>query len=138
MGSGSVPPDLPDDAALLAAAGWSNVPSARLLAKDATDDFCVAIIDSNGGLGSVPYETFEFFERSPDGTWMSSGDSGPAHGLHVGWRTEHVYLCGRSSRSVVVIEHLGWRHERQTGVDGWWVFVAYEDVPGPEPTVLSR
>jgi hypothetical protein len=42
---------VPDDEVLLAAGGWTEVPSARILAKFAADDFCVVVVDSNGGLG---------------------------------------------------------------------------------------
>jgi hypothetical protein len=61
----------PDDEVLLAAGGWRDVPSARILAKFATDRFCVVVLDSNGGLGGRRvYETVEFYRRTPRG-WQN-------------------------------------------------------------------
>jgi hypothetical protein len=50
----------PSDRELLAAGGWSDVPSAQILAKAVEDNFCAVVLDSNGAEGARLYETVEF------------------------------------------------------------------------------
>lgn len=114
---------VPSDTALLEAAGWSDVPSARVLAKASTDRFCVVVLDSNGGLGARPYETVEFFFRTDDDAWHNAGDMGPAGDDGGGWHTGHAYVYGRSAEDCVVVEFNGERYSLEPSSSGWWAFV---------------
>ncbi len=124
-------PDGVDEATLLAAAGWADVPTARVLASVATDRVAVMVLDSNGGLGGRPHETIEKLTRDDAGHWRSAGDLGPAAGGGAGWFDGHSYAYGQAepgvsqvlatvSDEVVVCD---------VQVDRWWIgIVAY-----PEP-----
>ena len=102
---------LPSDSELLAAGGWGDVPSARILAKASEDDFCAVVLDSNGAQGARPYETVEFFMRQKDGSWSSLGDFGPAGTSGSGWHSGFSYEYGRSDDDGF----------------GWWIVVLGED-----------
>ena len=118
---------VPGDEVLVVAAGWGDVPSVRVLAKDGTDDFCVAVVDVNGGLGARAYETVELFARAEDGTWGSTGDLGPAAGGGSGWTDGHFFTYGRSTEPHVrVVVGERW-HEIVTQVDGWYAFAVRVD-----------
>jgi len=130
----------PDDAApadgvLLAAAGWSDVPSARILAKYATDQFCVVVLDSNGGLGGRSYETVEHYVRTEAG-WENTGDFGPAAGGGSGWADGHTFIYGQSTDPEVRIAVGGRWHRVPTQTDGWFAFAARQD--DYDPAVLPR
>jgi hypothetical protein len=118
---------VPDDEVLLAAGGWTDVPSARVLAKFATDDFCVAVLDFNGGLGGLVYETVEHFVRTPDGRWENTGDFGPAAGGGLGWSDGHTFLYAQSASSEVTVVFEGREHRVPTQTDGWFAFAARQD-----------
>jgi hypothetical protein len=124
----------PDDI-LLAAGGWSDVPSARILAKYATDRFCIVVLDSNGGLGGRVYETIEHYVRTDDGRWENTGDFGPAVGGGSGWSDGHTFLYGQSAEPYVTVI-FGDRHRVPTQTDGWFAFAARQD--DHDPTSVPR
>jgi hypothetical protein len=128
--------EVPDDETLLAAAGWSDVPSARILAKYATDRFCIVVLDSNGGLGGRVYETVEHFVRTADGRWDNTGDFGPAAGGGYGWNDGHTYIYGQSASPEVTIVFQGQEYQVPTHTDGWFAFAARQDEY--DPTSVPR
>jgi hypothetical protein len=118
--------EAPDDADLLAAAGWDGTPSAHVLAKAVTNRFCAAAIDVNGGLGAPPYETIEFFVCSSDGRWTTAGDGGGATAGASGWHDGYAFACGESVEDEVIVTFDGDRHGVQT-TNGWWMFAGRQD-----------
>lgn len=120
----------PGDGVLLAAAGWSDVPSARILAKYATDHLCVVVLDSNGGLGGRSYETVELFVRTETG-WENTGDFGPAAGGGSGWADGHMFTYGQSPDPEVRIVLGGRWYQVLTQTDGWYAFAARQDEYNP-------
>ena len=80
------------------------------LAALVEDNFCAAVLDSNGAQGGRPYETVEFYLRQKDGSWSSLGDFGPAGTGGSGRTSGYSYEYGKSDDG-----------------SGWWIVVLGED-----------
>ena len=123
------------DEQLLSAAGWSGVPSARILARAATSTACVLALDSNGGQGGRTYVTVEMLARTDGQAWESIGDWGPADGGGTGWFDGHAYAIGHVGHGIerVLVQIAGEVVERLVKPDGWWAAITATRHPTSDP-----
>jgi hypothetical protein len=124
-------PSLPSDRALLDAGGW-NPRFAQVLAKAIIGDVAIAILDTNGADGGVPYEDTEAYTWDPESGWASA----VGHmGAGVGWMIGVTYAADRApGKQSVLIEFNGERHRVPVQKDGWWLFT----IEGDPDDVMPR
>jgi hypothetical protein len=115
-------PDVPDDAVLLAASGWSTTPNARIMANGAVDDLCVVLLEANGAHGAVSYETVELYSRTHDGLWVD--DRGGPAGDGLGWHNGDVDLLGRVSRAEIAVADEDRIHRVPVSPTRRWILAA--------------